>query len=43
MRDRGELSAESEAALAAHEADPANNGEAMAKAHESFSQCLAGI
>jgi hypothetical protein len=43
MRDRGDLSPETEAALAAHEEAPENNGEAMAKAHESFANCMAGL
>ncbi len=42
MRDRGELSPETEALLAAADQE-AEHDEAMARAHESFANCMAGI
>ena len=42
MRDRGELTAEHEAMLSQADEDEAHAG-AMAKAHESFANCMAGI
>lgn len=42
MRDRGELTAEHEAMLSQADEDQAHAG-AMAKAHESFANCMAGI